>query len=92
MPWRLQRQAHRRLGLALSGDQARELATALGERMVTAVAAQIRSLGPSLAAATRDPAPGATLTFEFHFADTAALAAGRTDPPTVTARPRRHHA
>lgn len=91
LPGRLQGQAHRALGMSLSGEQARTLATALGERMVTAVAAQIRALGPTLAAATRDPAPGVTLTFEFGFADAAALAAGRTDPPAVSLHPGRHH-
>jgi hypothetical protein len=90
LPGRIARQAQRKPGTALSPEQARALAAAAGERMVAAVSAQLRGLGPTLAAATRDPAAGVTLTFEFGFADRAALTAARVDAPTVTVRPGRH--
>jgi hypothetical protein len=91
LPTRLVRQFQRTPGLALSAEQAQSVAAALGERMVAAISAQLRTLGPSLAAAARDPKAGMTLTFEFGFADRAALAAGRADAPTITVRPGRHH-
>ena len=91
LPGRILRQVQRTPGLMLTSEQARTLAAVIGERMVTAVATQLRALGPTLAAATRDPASGVTLTFEFGFADPAALAAARTDAPAVTVRPGRHH-
>jgi hypothetical protein len=72
-------------------EQAKVLAVAVGERMVAAIAAQLRTLGPSLATAARDPAPGLTITFEFGFADRAALTAGHPDAPAITVRPGRHH-
>ncbi|MET0419034.1 MAG: hypothetical protein ABW022_23725 [Actinoplanes sp.] len=87
LPARLERTS----GAALSADQARSVAAALGERMVAAISAQLRTLGPGLAAAARDPKAGMTLTFEFGFADRTALAAGRADAPTVTVRPGRHN-
>jgi hypothetical protein len=91
LPGRILRQVQRTPGLMLTSEQARTLAAVIGERMVTAVATQLRALGPTLAAATRDPASGVTLTFEFGFADPAALAAARTDAPAVTVRPGQHH-
>jgi hypothetical protein len=91
LPTRIARQFQRTPGEALSMEQARAIAAALGERMVAAISAQLRTLGPSLAAAARDPKAGMTLTFEFGFADRAALAAGRADAPTITVRPGRHH-
>jgi hypothetical protein len=91
LPARLARQFQRTPGAALSVQQAQTVAAALGERMVAAISAQLRTLGPSLAAAARDPAAGMTLIFEFGFADRAALAAGRADAPTITVRPGRHH-
>ncbi len=91
LPARLSAQSRRTPGAELTAQQAGVLASAVGERMVTALAAQLRALAPALVAATRDPAPGVTLTFAFTFADRAALAAGRPDVPTVTVRPGRHH-
>jgi hypothetical protein len=91
LPTRLARQFQRTPGVALSAEQAQSVAAALGERMVAAISAQLRTLGPSLAAAARDPKAGMTLTFEFGFADRAALTAGRADAPTITVRPGRHH-
>jgi len=91
LPTRLVRQFQRTPGVALSAEQAQSVAAALGERMVAAISAQLRTLGPSLAAAARDPKAGMTLTFEFGFADRAALAAGRADAPTITVRPGHHH-
>ena len=91
LPTRLVRQFQRTPGVALSAEQAQSVAAALGERMVAAISAQLRTLGPSLATAARDPKAGMTLTFEFGFADRAALAAGRADAPTITVRPGRHH-
>jgi hypothetical protein len=91
LPTRLARQFQRTPGVALSAEQAQSVAAALGERMVAAISAQLRTLGPSLAGAARDPKAGMTLTFEFGFADRAALAAGRADAPTITVRPGRHH-
>jgi hypothetical protein len=91
LPVRIARQFQRAPGAALSTEQARAIAAALGEQMVAAISAQLRTLGPSLAAAARDPKAGMTLTFEFGFADRAALAAGRADAPTITVRPGRHH-
>ncbi|WP_130337570.1 hypothetical protein [Micromonospora kangleipakensis] len=90
LPGRIARQAERTPGAALTAAQARALAAGVGERMVAAISAQLRSLAPTLAAAARDAAEGVTLTFEFGFADRAALAAGRPDAPTVTVRPGRH--
>lgn len=90
LPGRIIRQVRRPPGLVLSDEQARTLGGAIGERMVAAVAAQLRAMGPALAAATRDPAPGITLTFEFGFADRAALIAGSPDAPSVTIRPGWH--
>jgi hypothetical protein len=89
LPERLARQCRRTSGAALTLEQAPVIAAAIGERMVTAISAQLRTLGPSLAAAARDPAAGVTLTFEFGFADPGALTAGRPDAPTITVRPGR---
>jgi hypothetical protein len=91
LPERIARQFQRTPGVALGMEQARVLAAAVGERMVAAIAAQLRTFGPSLATAARDPAPGLTITFEFGFADRAALAAGHPDAPAITVRPGRHH-
>jgi hypothetical protein len=91
LPERIARQFQRTPGAALSMEQARVLAAAVGERMVAAIAAQLRTIGPSLGTAARDPAPGLTITFEFGFADRAALAAGHPDAPAITVRPGRHH-
>jgi hypothetical protein len=91
LPTRIARQFQRTPGAAVSMEQARAIAAALGERMVAALSAQLRTLGPSLGAAARDPKAGMTITFEFGFADRAALAAGRADAPTITVRPGRHH-
>jgi hypothetical protein len=90
LPGRIFRQAQRTPGAALTAEQARVLAGAVGERMVAAIAAQVRSLAPALAEAARDRAEGVTLTFEFAFADGVALAAGTPDAPTVTVRPGHH--
>ncbi|GIF23450.1 hypothetical protein BJ973_004062 [Actinoplanes tereljensis] len=90
LPARIARQAQRTPDVALTAEQTQTLAAAVGERMVVAVAQQLRSLAPALAAAARDPAEGLTLTFEFGFADRAALAAGRPDAPNLTVRPGRH--
>jgi hypothetical protein len=90
LPARLMRQVQRMSGIPLTPDAAATLARTVGERMVAALAAQLRAMGPALTAATRDPAPGVTLTFEFGFADRAALVAARPDAPTLTVRPGRH--
>jgi hypothetical protein len=90
LPARLMRQVQRMSGIPLTPDAAATLARTVGERMVAALAAQLRAMGPALTAATRDPAPGVTFTFEFGFADRAALVAARPDAPTLTVRPGRH--
>lgn len=89
LPERIARQSQRTPGAALTMDQARVVAAAVGERMVAAISAQLRTLAPSLAAAARDPEEGVTVTFELAFADWAALVAGRPDAPTITLRPGR---
>jgi hypothetical protein len=89
LPERIARQSQRTPGAALTMEQARVVAAAVGERMVAAISAQLRTLAPSLAAAARDPEEGVTLTFELGFADRAALVAGRPDAPTITVRPGR---
>jgi hypothetical protein len=91
LPERLAHQLQRAPGARPSMEQARAMAAALGERMVAAISAQLSTLGPSLAAAARDPNAGMTITFQFGFADQAALATGRTDAPTITVRPGHHH-
>jgi hypothetical protein len=89
LPERIARQSQRTPGAALTMEQARVVAAAVGERMVAAISAQLRTLAPSLAAAARDPEEGVTLTFELGFADRAALVTGRPDAPTITVRPGR---
>lgn len=90
LPASVVRQAQR-TGVAVSPAQASALAAAVGEQMVTAISAQIRTLAPTLATAASDPADGVTITFEFGFADREALLAGRPNAPVISVHPGRHH-
>jgi hypothetical protein len=88
---RLDRQAKRRLGAPLPAGQAAKLAEHLADSMLTAVAKQLPSAAATLAAATRDPAPGVTLTFAYTFVNRAAVSAGAPDGPALTIRPGQRH-
>ena len=95
----LQAMAHRlermlaRHGVTVATGTGQWLAEQLADAMLRAVTQQLPAAAPALAQAARDPAPGATLTFTFAFADRAAMAAGTpTGDPTVTIRPGLHRA
>ena len=88
---RIDRQARRRLGTPLPAGRAGTLAGHLTESMLTAVAKQLPAAAATLSAATRDPAPGVTLTFAYTFANRAAVSTGTPEGPTLTIRPGRRH-
>ena len=78
-------------GIAATPGAGQRLAERLADGMLRAVSQQLPAAAPALAQAARDPAPGATLTFTFAFADRAAMAAGTpAGDPTVTIRPGLH--
>ena len=68
-----------------------QLAERLAEGMLRTVSQQLPAAVQILAQAAQDPAPGATLTFTFSFADRAAVAAGTpAGDPAMTIRPGLH--
>jgi hypothetical protein len=87
MAHRLERMLARH-GVAAGAGAGQRLAERLADAMLRAVAEHLQAAAPALAQAARDPAPGATLSFTFAFADRAAMAAGTpTGDPTLTIRP-----
>jgi hypothetical protein len=69
----------------------RRLAERLADGMLRTVSQQLPGAAPTLAKAAQDPAPGATLTFTFAFADRAAVIAGTpSGDPALTIRPGLH--
>ncbi|MEV4049900.1 hypothetical protein AB0J55_01830 [Amycolatopsis sp. NPDC049688] len=78
-------------GIAVEAGAAARLARRLVDGVLRTVADQLPAAAATLAKAAQDPAPGATLTFTFGFADRAALAAGTpASDPAVAIRPGRH--
>ncbi|MEU0793472.1 hypothetical protein ABZ342_25655 [Amycolatopsis sp. NPDC005961] len=78
-------------GITVEAGAAAKLAQRLVDGVLRTVSDQLPAAAATLAKAAQDPAPGATLTFTFGFADRAALAAGTpTSDPAVAIRPGRH--
>ena len=73
--------------IAAPAGAGQRLAERLADDMLRAVSQQLPAAAPALAQAAKDPAPGATLTFTFGFADSAAVVAGTpAGDPNVTIR------
>ncbi|GLY43091.1 hypothetical protein Amsp01_091140 [Amycolatopsis sp. NBRC 101858] len=78
-------------GITAPAGAGRQLAQRLADGMLRTVSEQLPASAQTLAQAAQDPAPGATLTFTFSFADRAAVAAGTpAGDPAVTIRPGLH--
>ncbi|WP_410672202.1 hypothetical protein [Amycolatopsis sp. cmx-4-68] len=78
-------------GVTAPAGVGRQLAQRLADGMLRTVSQQLPASAQTLAQAAQDPAPGATLTFTFSFADRAAVAAGTpAGDPAVTIRPGLH--
>jgi hypothetical protein len=78
-------------GITVEAGAAARLAQRLADGVLRVVSDQLPAAAATLAKAAQDPAPGATLTFTFGFADRAALAAGTpASDPAVAIRPGRH--
>jgi hypothetical protein len=87
---RLARHLAKATGAAVPPTRGDELAGQVIESMLAVLSEQLPTKAAELAAAAKDPAPGLTLTFEFRFADKAALATGKPEPPSLTIRPGQH--
>ncbi|MET8849875.1 hypothetical protein [Amycolatopsis sp. NPDC004625] len=78
-------------GIPVEAGAAARLAQRLVDGVLRTVSDQLPAAAATLAKAAQDPAPGATLTFTFGFADRAALAAGTpASDPAVAIRAGRH--
>ena len=78
-------------GITAAAGVGGQLARHLADGMLRTVSQQLPASAQALAQAAQDPAPGATLTFTFSFADRAAVAAGTpAGDPAVTIRPGMH--
>jgi hypothetical protein len=78
-------------GITAAAGVGGQLARHLADGMLRTVSQQLPASAQTLAQAAQDPAPGATLTFTFSFADRAAVAAGTpAGDPAVTIRPGMH--
>ncbi|MEV6643709.1 hypothetical protein [Amycolatopsis sp. NPDC051371] len=78
-------------GITAQAGVGRQLAQRLADGMLRTVSEQLPASAQTLAQAAQDPAPGATLTFTFSFADRAAVAAGTpAGDPAVSIRPGMH--
>jgi hypothetical protein len=87
---RLARHLAKATGAAVPPTRGDELAGQVIESMLAVLSEQLPTKAAELAAAAKDPAPGLTLTFEFRFADKAALTTGKPEPPSLTIRPGQH--
>ncbi|MEU8413466.1 hypothetical protein AB0C24_11805 [Amycolatopsis japonica] len=78
-------------GITAPSGIGKQLAERLADGMLRTVSQQLPASAQTLAQAAQDPAPGATLTFMFSFADRAAIATGTpVGDPAVTIRPGIH--
>jgi hypothetical protein len=84
---RLARVVGRVTGAAVPPDRAGALAQTVLTGMVTTLSANLAEQKTALAEAARNPAPGVTLTFEWRFADRAALRSGVPAGPVLTIAP-----
>jgi hypothetical protein len=87
---RLARHLAKATGAAVPTTRGDELAGQVIESMLAVLSEQLPTKAAEFAAAAKDPAPGLTLTFEFRFADKAALMTGKPEPPSLTIRPGQH--
>lgn len=76
--------------ISLPDGGGEKLAAALAEGVERVVAAQLREAAPTLSAAAKDPAAGATLTFSFPFTDRDALTRGEPGEATMEIRAGQH--
>ncbi len=90
MGTRLGRHLAAKAGAPVPPNRAAALAEKIAESILTVVSAKLPETASALAQAARDAARGLTLTFEFRFADKAALVAGDPEAPTMTIRPGWH--
>jgi hypothetical protein len=87
---RLTRHLSEKTGLPVPPSRPAELADKLAESMLTVVSQKLPGAGATLSQAAKDAARGVTLTFEFGFADKAALTSGDPRSPTLVIRPGWH--
>jgi hypothetical protein len=87
---RLTRHLAAKAGAAVPPDRPAALAEKLAESLLSVVSAKLPESATALAQAARDAASGVTLTFEFRFADKAALIGGEPAAPAMTIRPGWH--
>jgi hypothetical protein len=90
MGTRLARHLAAKAGAPVAPNRAAALAEKIAESILSVVSAKLPESATALAQAARDAARGLTLTFEFRFADKAALVAGDPEAPTMTIRPGWH--
>lgn len=87
---RLTRHLSEKAGLSVPPSRPTELADKLAESMLTVVSQKLPGAAATLSQAAKDAARGVTLTFEFGFADKAALSSGDPRVPTLVIRPGWH--
>ncbi|MGH2741260.1 MAG: hypothetical protein ACRDN8_02010, partial [Thermoleophilaceae bacterium] len=73
-------------GIPLPEGAGARLSAALAEAIGHAVAKQLPAAAATLTTAAKDPAPGVTLTFAFHFDNREAIGRGEPGDPTLTIR------
>jgi hypothetical protein len=71
-------------------DRPAALAEKIAESLLSVVSAKLPESATAFAQAARDAASGLTLTFEFRFAEKAALIGGEPAAPAMTIRPGWH--
>ena len=87
---RLTRQLAAKAGAPVPPDRPAALAEKIAESLLSVVSAKLPESATAFAQAARDAANGLTLTFEFRFAEKAALISGEPAAPTMTIRPGWH--
>lgn len=80
----------RRHGVTRDAASLQSLSDQLFDGLVIGVGAQIQALGPSLAAAAKDPAAGLTITASFQFESKDAIGKAKPPAPTISVRAGRH--
>jgi hypothetical protein len=87
---RLTRHLSERTGLPVPPARPPALADKLAESMLGVISQKLPESATALGQAARDAASGLTLTFDYRFADKAALVSGEPKAPTMVIRPGWH--